>query len=181
MVLPAHDEETVLRAALSFVSGLEPGEAEVVVVANGCRDRTVDIARSVPGVLVVELPEGNKAAALNAGDAATSAFPRIYLDADVRLDVDAVRRLAEVPSVPAPVVAAPRVDFRTEGRPWPVRAFYDTYRRLPYTTEGLVGLGVYALSEQGRRRCGAWSASAGSRVTTKIGGVRAMRKRRSQS
>jgi colanic acid/amylovoran biosynthesis glycosyltransferase len=152
VVIPAHDEESTLPRSLTFVTELEPGEAEVVVVANGCTDRTADVARTVPGVQVVELAQGGKAAALNAGDAVVTAFPRVYLDADISMGAPALRRLAEVTSVPEPVVAAPRVVFRTDARPWPVRAFYQTYERLPYIRDGLVGLGVYAVSEAGRRR-----------------------------
>lgn len=156
VVVPARDEENVLAACLAFVGGLEPGEAEVVVVANGCTDRTAEVARAVPGVTVLDLPAGDKTAALNAGDAVATAFPRVYLDADVRLDAGAVRRLAEVTGGPLPVVAAPRPRFDVEGRPRVVRAFYDAYQRLPYASEGLVGRGVYALSETGRSRFGAF-------------------------
>jgi len=37
-----------------------------------------------------------------------------------------------------------------------VRAFFSLFRVLPYVGDGLVGLGVYGLSEAGRRRFGAF-------------------------
>jgi hypothetical protein len=33
-----------------------------------------------------------------------------------------------------------------------VRAYYRIWMRLPYVREGMIGVGVYALSEEGRRR-----------------------------
>ena len=33
-----------------------------------------------------------------------------------------------------------------------VRAYYRVWARLPYVREGMIGVGVYALSEEGRRR-----------------------------
>lgn len=35
---------------------------------------------------------------------------------------------------------------------WPVRAYYRVWTRLPYVREGMMGVGVYAVSEEGRRR-----------------------------
>jgi glycosyltransferase involved in cell wall biosynthesis len=152
VVIPAHDEQNVIERCLAFVDDLEPGEAEVVVVANGCTDDTASRARAVPGVRVVELPRPGKAEALNSGDAVATAFPRIYLDADVTCDVDALRSVGDVLAGTRPLVCAPTVDLRTDGRPWSVRRFYDIYRRLPYVNDGLVGLGFYGLSETGRAR-----------------------------
>ncbi|WP_205315402.1 glycosyltransferase, partial [Nonomuraea lactucae] len=83
VVIPAHNEEAVLGAGLAaLLGGAEPGEFDVVVVANACSDRTAEVARAA-GVRVVETPTGGKAGALRLGDAACRAFPRLYLDADV--------------------------------------------------------------------------------------------------
>jgi glycosyltransferase involved in cell wall biosynthesis len=152
VVIPAHDEESVIGRCLGFVAELEPGEAEVVVVANGCRDATAERARSVPGVRVVELGAAGKAEALNAGDRAATAFPRIYLDADIDLDAAALRQMGSALTPAEPRICAPTIEFRTEGRPWPVRAFYRIYAELPYVRESLVGLGVYGISATGRAR-----------------------------
>jgi glycosyltransferase involved in cell wall biosynthesis len=154
VVIPAHNEEKVIGRCLDFVAHLGPGEAEVVVVPNGCTDRTAEVAAAVPGVTVVDLPEGAKWRALNAGDAAATAFPRIYLDADIVLSAETLRALAGALGDGRPRVAAPRVQFRVEGRPYAVRAFYAAYERLPYVRNGLTGLGVFALSEEGRARFG---------------------------
>jgi glycosyltransferase involved in cell wall biosynthesis len=133
VVIPAHDEQQVIAACLGFVGELDPGEAEVVVVANGCSDRTAETAAQVAGVRVVSLAQGGKAGALNAGDRAVTVFPRIYLDADIVLGAPVLRALRDALAGAGDDIAAPRVQFDLSGRPWPVRAFY-------------------ALSERGRSR-----------------------------
>ena len=52
------------------------------------------------------------------------------------------------------VAAAPRAVFQVEGRPWSVRSFYRIWASLPYCRHAMLGSGVYALSEQGRKRFG---------------------------
>lgn len=153
VVIPAHDEQSVVGRCLdAFLPGLRPGEAEVVVVANGCSDATAEVARRRPGVRVLERAQPSKAAALSAGDGAVSAFPRVYLDADIVVGAQTLRRLAAALPGPLPRVAAPWAQFVLDGRPWPVRAFFRVYTRLPYVSDGLVGAGVYALSAAGRSR-----------------------------
>ena len=155
VVVPAHDEATVITRCLDSVyAGFDPGEVEVVVVANGCTDATADVARAHPrGPQVVELAEGGKPGALNAGDAAVTSFPRAYVDADVRLGPGALRAvLTELDR--GALAGAPRPRFETAGRPYVVRAFYDTWQRLPFLTQSPVGNGVYVLSRQGRARFG---------------------------
>ena len=66
VVVPAHDEAAVIADRLGHLTGALGPDVELVVVANGCSDRTAEVARTVPGVRVVELPVAAKAAALNA-------------------------------------------------------------------------------------------------------------------
>lgn len=155
VVIPAHDEEHVLGRCLAFVERLAPDEAEVVVVANGCTDGTADVARRA-GVHVIDLPDAGKVGALNAGEAVVRAFPRVFLDADVTMDVETLRRLVEVLRDGSPAVGAPRPVFDVEGRPALVRLFYRAWTELPYLTDNMVGSGVYALNEAGRARFGAF-------------------------
>ncbi len=152
VVIPAHDEEAVISRCLAFVAHLDPGEAEVVVVANGCSDGTASAAAAIPDVRVIELEEAGKTTALNAGDSAVAAFPRVYLDADVSVSALALRSVRDAVAGDKARVCAPSVELLTEGRPWSVRAFYRAYRALPYVQNGLTGLGLYAISEAGRRR-----------------------------
>lgn len=150
VVIAAHNEEAVLGACLEslFLGGLT-GE-DIVVVANGCSDRTADVARE-RGVVVVDRPEPGKAAALNAGDAVARGFPRVYLDADIVVPPDAFR--AVMAAFDAGVLAAvPRRRLDVVGRSWPVRAYFAINDRLPAFRDGLFGRGMISLSAEGRSR-----------------------------
>lgn len=61
------------------------------MVCNGCSDNTAEIARRFEGVTVLESEMPSKPAALNAGDAAATRWPRLYLDADAQISPSAVR------------------------------------------------------------------------------------------
>lgn len=154
VVVPAHDEARTIGRTLAALQGAAHREVlEVVVVANGCTDDTAAVARAA-GARVVELATPSKAAALRAGDEAAGTFPRVYLDADIRLAPGTLDALADVLRTEEAVVSSPRIVFDTSSSSWPVRAFYSAYRDLPYVRSGLIGLGVYGMSRAGRARFG---------------------------
>ena len=155
IVIPAHNEAAVLGNVLdTLLANAAPGELDVVVVANGCRDRTAEIARSHgPDVHVIETDVASKPNALNLGDEHARRFPRIYLDADIPITVATVRRVVERLSEPGALAASPSMRIDTAGRPWAIRAYYDIWTRLPYVADGQLA-GVIALSEAGRARFG---------------------------
>jgi hypothetical protein len=159
VVIPAHDEGRVIERCLArLLDGAEPGELEVVVVCNGCADDTAERARRFgPPVTVVETPIASKVAALNLGDEVVAGFPRFYVDADVELDIAAVRDVAAMLAPGSGVaVAAPRAVVAHRDRRWGVRSFYEVWTRMPYFTDDMVGSGVYAFSEEGRAGFGAF-------------------------
>ena len=157
IVIPAHDESSVIGECLaSLAEGHDACVPEVIVVANGCRDDTAVVAGAFAGTTVVELAEASKVAALNAGDAAARAWPRIYVDADVRLSGAALHQLTEVLDTDRSTVAAPAPRFDVSASSRLVRAFYRVFAALPYASEHLVGLGVYGLSRAGRARFAAF-------------------------
>jgi glycosyltransferase involved in cell wall biosynthesis len=152
IVIAAHNEAAVLGRCLdALLAEAAPGEFDVTVVANGCTDDTAGIAGARPGVRVIELATAGKAAALNAGDAAASGFPRIYLDADIVLTTAAARAVGDALGGEAlAATVGRRLDL--SGRPLPVRAYFAVHGRLPVFRDGLFGRGVVALSEAGRAR-----------------------------
>ncbi|MDO5627803.1 MAG: glycosyltransferase [Mobilicoccus sp.] len=154
VVIPAHNEEQVIGACLEALDAARDDglEVEVIVVANGCTDGTADVARQYPDVRVIEQDEPSKRLALDTGDAAATRFPRIFLDADIRLGSGALRQLVAALSVPEPRVGSPTVRFDMTGASVSVRSFYRAFEQLPYVRHHLIGLGVYGLSEQGRAR-----------------------------
>lgn len=152
VLVPAHDEEQVIgRCLKALLAGVDVTGVEVLVVANGCTDRTAQVAR-LHGADVLEVATASKVGALRAGDEMLATLPRVYLDADVVLGPGALQALARELASDLPRVGAPRAIFRTEGRPWVVRSFYEAYTRLPYVSGEMVGSGVYALSAAGRAR-----------------------------
>lgn len=153
IVIPAHNEEAVIAHCLgALMDDLEPGEAEVIVACNACKDRTAEIARSFHGVTVLETATPGKPNALNMADASARHFPRIYVDADVRMSAATARKLASTLRGKGIHAASPRLEVDLAGRSWLLRAYYAIWTRLPYCTQGMVGSGVYALSRQGRAR-----------------------------
>ena len=153
VVIPAHNEAQQIEGCLStLLADAEPGEIEIVVVCNGCRDGTARAARRFGAdVQVLELPTASKAAALNAGDRRATAFPRVYLDADTKLPTSALRALGGT-LADGPPVAYPRVRADLVGAPLGVRLFYRMWSELCYERRDFVGAGVYALSREGRHR-----------------------------
>lgn len=152
VVIPACNEETAIRRCLTaLLADAAPGELDVVVVCNGCTDGTAEAARAFP-VRVLETPVGSKPTALNLGDRAALAFPRVYLDADVELSTQAVRAVVAPLRREAAQAAAPRLELDTADATSGVRAYHRVWARLPHIVDGLMGRGVYALSRQGRHR-----------------------------
>jgi glycosyltransferase involved in cell wall biosynthesis len=159
VVIPAHDEASVIGRLLDgLVSDPRSAELEIVVVANGCTDETVPVARSFePAVGVVAIGEASKIAALEAGDAEATTFPRAYVDADVSVDVPALLALADALTRPGgPLVASPRLEVDADAASWPVRQHYRIWELSDYRLAGHIGSGVYAMSAEGRARFGSW-------------------------
>ena len=76
IIIPAHNESVVIRQSLDGITtGDWTQDYEIIVVCNGCTDDTADIARTYPGVRVVETEIGNKANAMNLGDQHATGFP----------------------------------------------------------------------------------------------------------
>jgi len=154
VVVPAHNEATVIARCLeSLVAGIHPNELEIVVVCNGCTDSTADIARSIDGpIRIVETPVASKTRALNLGDEAASEFPRWYIDADIRVSIDALRRTNSEMERLGAMAGAPRMAVDLADRNWAIRSYYDVWLQTPYIAEDLIGSGVFALSVEGRCR-----------------------------
>lgn len=156
VVIPAHNEESVLSRCLeALLVDAKPGELEIVVVCNGCTDRTARVGREFgEAVRVIEIEVASKIAALNAGDDHVSGFPRFYLDADIVLDTRALRAVARALDDRPLMAAAPRALVDLRGASLGVRSFYRFWQRTPYYEEGMIGCGVYALTEAARSRFG---------------------------
>lgn len=154
VIIPAHNESAVIRRSLEAAQAAlqhEPGE--IIVVCNGCTDDTATVCRQFSqAVKVIELQEGSKVLALNAGDRVATGFPRFFLDADVVVSETAFHDVASLLREGRVHAAAPRMVTETQLSSWCVRAFYRIWAETPYHREQHVGSGLFALSEQGRKR-----------------------------
>src|ERR1051325_3119615 len=96
VIIPAHNESLVIARTLKILlAGAAADELDVVVVCNACTDDTAKIARSFGyPVRVVETEVGGKTHALNIGARIARTFPRIYVDADVEVSLEAIRAIS---------------------------------------------------------------------------------------
>jgi glycosyltransferase involved in cell wall biosynthesis len=152
VVIPAHNESAVIGHTLeTLLEGASPTEFEVVVVANACRDDTAQIA-SRTGVRVIDTPIAGKTHAVRLGDEACSTFPRVYLDADISLTAESVRKLVAAVSRDRALAAAPQPQWDLGQATWVMRRVHRVHDVLVAPSRGLAGVGVYVLSEAGHAR-----------------------------
>lgn len=152
ILIPAHNEANVIDRTLRHLAPLaEFDNVEICVICNGCTDDTAERARRHPGVEVLEIDEASKTAALNAGDIWATRWPRLYLDADIEINPDAVGRVFQTLSGSVPA-ARPLYRYDTSGASALVRAYYRARKRMPSTRFALWGAGAYAISEVGHER-----------------------------
>jgi len=165
VILPAHDEADWIERCLAAVCNSCPmmAEAEIIVVANGCADETAARARVMEArckaagfaLRVLELSEGSKIGALNAGDATARHDARVYLDADVEVSAGLLPALARVLATPHPRYAS-GTPILSAARSAVTRAYGRYWMTLPFNTEGVGGYGIFALNGPGRARWKAW-------------------------
>ena len=156
IVVPAHNEET---RGFGLLSVLESAARElnylIVVVCNGCNDQTASLARRVPALVVIEIVESGKSNALNVGDVvAGDVFPRLYIDADVQIDLKSLQDIVSSLDVEQPKAAGPVVRYLSDDSPWLIRAYYRAHDSIPFLAElrkhHLDGRGVYGVNRAGR-------------------------------
>jgi glycosyltransferase involved in cell wall biosynthesis len=94
IIIPAHNEEDYLGATLDALNRQDQPAYEIVVMANGCTDRTTEAARGKCDRLVT-LPQKNLGMARNLGARMATGKLLIFLDADTVLEPNALRVIAE--------------------------------------------------------------------------------------
>lgn len=155
VIVPACNEAAVIERTLAPLSSAAvEGFIELVVVCNGCTDNSADVARSVPGVRVVELTKGSKPAALNAGDHAATLWPRLYLDADIQISASAVLEVLDRLREGDVLVARPDSRYDCDGASALVRSYYRARSRIPQHRYAMWGAGAYGLNAKGHQRFG---------------------------
>jgi glycosyltransferase involved in cell wall biosynthesis len=94
VIVPAHNEEAYLGATLDALNRQDYGNFEIVVVANGCTDRTAEVARE-KSCRLVTLEEKGLGVSRNLGGRLAAGDLLVFLDADTILEPDALRIIAQ--------------------------------------------------------------------------------------
>jgi GT2 family glycosyltransferase/sugar lactone lactonase YvrE len=88
VVVCAYNAASTLEDCLSSLERLTYPDFEIILVNDGSRDRTGEIARQHPRVRVVDVPNGGLSRARNVGLAHATRELVAYTDADTRVDRD---------------------------------------------------------------------------------------------
>lgn len=163
ILIPAHNEAGYIEQCLEALLASDPTGAavEVIVMANGCTDDTVQIARSFAArftakgwpLTVLNLADGGKMGALNAGDRMAQHGGRIYVDADVVVSSALIAQLAEVLDADGPRYASGGPQVIASGNAF-TRVYARFWASLPFCTNGVPGFGVFAVNAEARQRWG---------------------------
>jgi len=163
VIVPAHDEGGYVDRCLQALLASTDVIAQVVIVANGCRDDTVARARAhAPAFAakgwafeVLDLPQPGKPGALNAGDGVAVHGLRAYLDADVTVSPPLLAQIARRLDAPGARYASgtPQV---ARARSAITRAYARFWCGLPFVAQGVPGFGLFAVNREGRARWGAF-------------------------
>jgi glycosyltransferase involved in cell wall biosynthesis len=163
ILIPAHNEAGYIEPCLEalLASDATGAAVEVIVMANGCSDGTVGIARGYAQqfaakgwpLTVLDLAQGGKMGALNAGDRIALHGARIYVDADVVVSPALIAQLAAVLDVAQVRYASGSPVVRAQGSAF-TRKYARFWAGLPFCTHGTPGFGVFAVNAQARRRWG---------------------------
>lgn len=163
VLIPANNEETQITDCLRAVyksEGLENCEQpEIIVMANGCTDRTAAIASGLTDeanshgwhLHVLDIAKGGKLNALNLGDAAAQFGSRIYLDADVIVSSNLIAEIGATLNQLEPTYASGTLVI-SECDTWISRAYRRIYLQVPFITQGVPGCGLFAVNATGRKR-----------------------------
>ncbi len=167
VIIPSYNEENYIEACLDSIIAQadlpDDHRIQIIVAANGCKDRTVALARAMApqlaavgfDLLVLDIAIGNKMNALNEAENVASYDMRAYLDADVTISPRVLVELHEILSEDRPLYASGTLNIP---RPDSIfsRAYAKVWTNLPFVKDGVPGIGLYAMNAPGRARWGAF-------------------------
>jgi len=156
VIIPAHDEAAAITQVLHAIGADQSaGHRQVIVACNACTDDTAALTRAAaPSALVIDLAEGGKWRAINAGLSVAIHPIVIVLDADVGITGHSLDGLARVLDEDGVWAASPAVEFDLAACDRWVAGYYRVFARHHYLRSGVGGSGVYGLSARGRAELG---------------------------
>jgi len=96
ILIPAHNEERSIERAIKSCLGLTYPNKEVIVIANGCTDKTAELCKKYAEdgqITLIELKESGKALAMNAGLKVAKGELFCCLDADSSFRSDSLENM----------------------------------------------------------------------------------------
>jgi glycosyltransferase involved in cell wall biosynthesis len=90
IIIPAHNEEKYIEETLKSVLNQN---CEIIVVANGCKDKTVEKVKKFPKVKLYEIKEAHVSKARNYGASKTKEELLIFVDADTKLSSNSIQTI----------------------------------------------------------------------------------------
>ncbi|MFA6049017.1 MAG: glycosyltransferase [Candidatus Micrarchaeia archaeon] len=153
IIIPARNEEKAIARGVShallqkFPEGVGK---EILVVANGCTDRTPQIVREIsaahPQVRLVELKKASKPDAWNAGVRKAKGSTLVFMDADVMPRAGAINALKKAVAQGARVAVGRRLHVAEDGTGRVMRKLEHIDKKLGLP-QGLWGM-LYALKRE---------------------------------
>ena len=100
VIIPAYNEEKYIERTLESIKKQNFSEYEVIVVANGCTDKTEEKVKKYQNnqnknLRLLSLPKANVSVARNAGALNAQGALLVFLDADTSLTADALQMISE--------------------------------------------------------------------------------------
>lgn len=161
IVVPVYNEAAVLQETVPAVlAAIGSEDVEVVYVCNGCTDGSANIISTIGDgrVTVVSILKKNKLAALRAGEAQVSAFPRIFLDADCLVPSNVFSKIVKALDGRDTELVSPALTYDPTGASLASKMIADVWCELARSRNTAFQV-LLAVSRKGRSRWGEWPSS----------------------
>jgi len=157
IIIPAHNEESIIANTLNKLQSGVNKHYEVIVVCNGCNDNTSKIVSTFNGVQCENIETPSKALAIRHAETLKTNFPRLYLDADIALQVDDAKLMfSHMQKNKEAALYVPKSTVFTTSSDVMVQLYYRSWYETKFVQFLGYGSGVYALTEKGRNRFEQW-------------------------
>lgn len=154
VIIPAYNESSCIIPTLTHYKALASQDVQVIVVPNGCIDNTAELVRdNFEKMVVLELKNGSKIAAINEG-LKVAKYPHVLIqDADVEIDEHSLRTMVDFIKSESYLFASPVTNLSISGSFW-IRRYYDFLMITPAFQKGMVNSGAYLLSPEACEKLG---------------------------
>lgn len=159
VIIAAYNEAAVIGDTLhSLIDGCENGDYQILVICNGCSDRTEEVVQQdFSSVICISIEQASKAMAIRHAESLSPGFPRLYMDADIKLSTNDAKILFDAGSEQKkPALIVPSSTVITERSQSSVKRFYKTWYNTKFVQQLGFGAGVYLLNKAGRDRFTHW-------------------------